>query len=135
MRIDHASSFVGGARHPVEQEEPAPRRCERLVDLAVDRNDAAERARCIGLAGADICRRAIAIDGDAARVVVLDDDRGGLGELEAQAERGVEIEDVVVRQLLAAEHLGPGDRRPRDARGRELPDTLGMQWRRLYELR
>jgi hypothetical protein len=42
---------------------------------------------------------------------VLDHDRGRLGELEREAERRIEIENVIVRQLLAAEHLGRGDRR------------------------
>ena len=55
---------------------------------------------------------------DAARVVVLDDDAGGLGELGRQCERGVGVEQVVVGQLLAVE-LGCRRRR----RGRRRRST------------
>ena len=41
----------------------------------------------------------------AARIRVLDDDAGRLGELERDAERRVEVEQVRVRQLLALMHL------------------------------
>ena len=44
---------------------------------------------------------------------MLDDDgRRRLWELEGQCERGVEVEQVVVGQLLALQHLGEAERRP-----------------------
>src|SRR3989442_1402174 len=43
---------------------------------------------------------------DAARIVVLDDHGGGRGELAHRPPGGVEVEEVVVRQLLALELPG-----------------------------
>ena len=40
----------------------------------------------------------------------------GLGEFAHQVQGAVEIEDVVVRQLLAVQHLGRGDAGMRDVR-------------------
>src|SRR5262249_22455831 len=45
-------------------------------------------------------------DGGAARVVVLENDRGGLSEELHEPQRAVEVEEVVVRQLLAMKDPG-----------------------------
>ena len=93
---------------------------ERLLDLArqlavdgaVDGDDAAERRHRIGLARAPVgVRDALVRDGRAARVVVLDDRRGRRGELGADPQRRVEVEQVVVGQLLALQHLRARQRR------------------------
>ena len=75
---------------------------ELARERAVDRDDAAERRRRVGgqrLAVGLLGRRR---EGAAARVAVLDDHAGRHRELLHEPRRGVEVEQVVERELLAA---------------------------------
>ena len=81
---------------------------------AVRRDDAAERRHRVALVGAPVrvgdgvgCagRR----DRDAARVGVLDDRDRGLGEVERGPHRGIRVDVVVVRHLLAVQLHGLRD--------------------------
>ena len=100
-----------------------------LVDRTVDRHDAAERRHRVGVARAAVRRRRRPPgDRDAARVVVLDDRHRRRRELGDDAHRRVEIEQVVVRQLLALQHLGARERRPgRVVRRRTPPSGAGSR--------
>ena len=77
----------------------------------VERHDAAERRQRVGLerarerVGARVAARA-----DAARLVVLDDHARRARELADQRDRGVEVEQVVVGELLALD--APREARP-----------------------
>ena len=84
----------------------------RVVDLAIEGDDAAERAHGVGFA-----RRAVGVGEhgrrrDAAGVRVLDDDGRGIFELAHGVERGVHVDQVVEAELLlpAAEALGAAER-------------------------
>src|SRR5262249_31905839 len=84
-------------------------RRRRLVHLAVEGQHAAVGAKWITFVSLPERLFERGADGRAAGVVVLDDDASRLGELAHQAERAVEVEDVVERQLLAVQHLCGGD--------------------------
>jgi len=71
------------------------------VDRLVERDDAAEGAQRVGRKRALVGLQRAGAERDAAGVVVLDDDARGLGEIAHEAARGVEVEQVVERQLLA----------------------------------
>ena len=86
-----------------------------------------------GFARAVIGGREIGVGRDAARVVVLHDHRGRRGELEREAERGVEVEDVVVREQFAAEDFGAGDRRAIRGR-RQRRARVGVERRALVRV-
>ena len=73
------------------------------VDRAVDADDAAEGRHRVARERRAVGLEHRAADGDAARVVVLDDRARRQLELLRQQARGVEVEHVVERQLLAAE--------------------------------
>ena len=67
-------------------------------------------------------------DRDAARVRVLDDHDGRHDELAQHAARALEVDEVVVRELLAAELLDLGEQmapRP-DLRGSRRADWCGF---------
>ena len=71
------------------------------IELAVERDDAAECRRRVGavrevVRGQQVCR-----DGDAAGIRVLDDHAGRLVELAHALEGRVGIREVVVREILA----------------------------------
>src|SRR5262249_17410561 len=88
---DLARGIVEGGRdHALEEGLAGPAR-QLAVDAAVDGDDAAEGRDRVGRA-----RQTVGLgDGgggrDAARVRVLDDDRGRAGELQGAAERAVEV--------------------------------------------
>ena len=67
----------------------------------VQRDDAAERAQAVGLARADVRLGDGGADRDTARVRVLDHGRRRHVELEHDANRGIEIEQIRERELLA----------------------------------
>ena len=85
-----------------------------LVDRPVEADDAAERRQRVGLARADVGLGNRGARRRAARVGVLDDHRRRLAELQHDARRGVEVEQVGERQLLALEHR-PARRGPSPA--------------------
>src|SRR5262249_6143943 len=99
----------------------------RLVQLAVESENAAEGAERIALVGFPERLLECGANGGAARVIVLDDHGGRLGELADEIEGAVEVEQVVVRQLLAVQCLGS-----RDAGGTLA--TLGVERRLLMRV-
>ena len=92
------------------------RSCRVLVRLASERHDPPERAHRVGLERRRVRGRERTLDGRAAGVVVLDDHRRRPEAFEVgrERERGVDVQPVVERHLLAldehlraAEHPGP----------------------------
>ena len=89
-------------------------------DRAVGRDHAAERRDRVALVRAQVragdrVERVRRGDGDAARVGVLDDRDGGLDHVERGAQRGIRVDVVVVRHLLALQLRGLRDAVPADA--------------------
>ena len=78
----------------------------RPVDRPVQADDPAEGADRVALVGALERLARSPADRGAAGVVVLEDARGRLGEHPDQPQGAVEVEQVVVRQLLAVQDLG-----------------------------
>ena len=85
---------------------------QRDIDRPIERDDAAEGGEAVRFAGAHVRIDRGAADCGAARVRVLDDRRRRLVEFEDDAQRGVEIEQVRVRQLLALQDCRPHRVRP-----------------------
>ncbi len=83
------------------------------VEFAVEGDDAAERGFAVGgigqLVGLADAAFVFRHHSHAARVGVLDDDAGRLGEALHAFQRGVGVGDVVERQFLALQLLGRGD--------------------------
>ena len=84
----------------------------RLINVAVEAEYAAERTSIRGIAGPGPDK---SLDqrlgrGGAAGVVMLQNHCRGAGEFANQIQRTIEIENVVIGQLLAVQHLGRGDR-------------------------
>ena len=71
------------------------------IDRPVQADDPAEGADGIALVGSSKASARLVGDRRAAGVVVLEDRGGGLGEVTDQPQGAVEVEQVVVRQLLA----------------------------------
>ena len=86
------------------------------IDGAVEGDDAAEGRGRIGLEGLFVGAEQLAVDGDAARVGVLDDDAGRAGEGLDAFPGGIGVADVVVRQFLALQLGVGGDGAWRDDR-------------------
>jgi hypothetical protein len=72
---------------------------------AIQRHDAAKRRQRVGVARADIRIGRAAARRGAAGIRVLDHRGGGLVELEHDARRRIEIQQVGVREFLACEDL------------------------------
>ena len=102
-----SSSYSGAIRTSTNCSASRARQLGR--DLAVERDDAAVGRHGVGgerlLVGL-LDRRG---DRDAARVCVLDDHAGRQRELPQHGARGVEVVEVVERELLAAEQVDPGE--------------------------
>jgi len=149
FEIDHALRHVGGqARHVVDahdaqvllgREQLHHARTElrrdhhfgvvlgdqpgRLqIDLAVERDAAAERGQAVGLVGAEIGLGQRAAAGDAARVVVLHDDGArGVVEVAQDVERVVGVGQVGFAGMLARlQQLGIGGQIAARREGRDL---------------
>ena len=75
------------------------------VDRTVQRDDAAEGGEAIGIAGAHVRVGRRTAGRGAARVGVLDDDGSGFVELQHDASRRIEIEQIGVRQFLALQDV------------------------------
>ncbi len=99
-RIARASSSTDGRDHGVDA-----RGDDRAGGLDVDRAIEGDRGpkgrQRIGLAGAHVRIGGARAGRGAARVGVLDERRGRFRELDHHPDRGIEIEQVRVRQLLA----------------------------------
>ena len=83
----------------------------RDVHRPIQCDHTSERRHRIGLAGPHVGFARVRSEGDAAGVIVLDDDRGRFLELLDQLQRGIRVQVVVVRHRLSMQGLGPGDRR------------------------
>ena len=84
-------------------EDLADRPGERLGERAVADDDAAERRLLVGGEGLVPRLAQVGVAADAARVGVLEDGDGRLGEFLDQLGGGGDIEDVVVGKFLAVE--------------------------------
>ena len=80
-----------------------------LVDLAIERQDAAEGAERIALVGLLEGRRpAVAPTAAPQGLLCLMTTAAGSANSRTRPRRAIEVEDVVVGQLLAVQHLGRG---------------------------
>ena len=104
--------YAGAIEHLEELRRDRLQR--RRVDRSVERDDAAEGAGGVGGERETVGIERRRGDGDAARIGVLDDDAGRLGEGLHALPRRVGVADVVVRELLALQLPVGRDR----ARGR-----------------
>ena len=95
-----ASSATAGRDHRLD-ERGRDRARDSASSCAVQPDDPAEGGQRIGFPRANVGLGGCRAGRHAARIRVLDDHRRRLGELERNAHRGVEIEQVRVRQLLA----------------------------------
>jgi len=86
------------------------------IDRPVETNDAAKRRQRISLTSAHIGVGYRRSAGDAARIRVLNHNRGRLAEFKRDPRGGVEVEQVRERQLLALMH----------GRGAEAGRTVGV---------
>ena len=104
----------------------------RHIDRAVEADDATKGRERIRVAGTHVGLGGAGAGRHAARIRVLDHRGGRFAELEHDAQRRVEIEEVVVRQLLALQDGGvaepvarilgvPGGALMRDSRRSEGP--------------
>ncbi len=81
----------------------------RRVELAVEGDDAAVRGARIGAVGTRVGVERRGRHSDPAGVGVLDDDAGGLRELAHALDGGIRVRNVVVRKVLALQHVRRGD--------------------------
>ena len=102
-------------------------RGHRCGHRPVGRDDPAERRYRVAVSCARACAlRDVVADGDAARVGVLDDRDGRLGEVVGSAVGGIGIDVVVVGHLLAVQLLGRGQPAGEVRRGVERRPWCGF---------
>ena len=116
LRAEHLQRFVGELRRHDDLQEDRLHQLGRLArHLAVRGHDAAEDRHLVRFVGLRPRLRDVAPRGRTAGIHVLQPHTERLVELAHDAERGVGVLNVVVRQLLAVELPGEGQRIGRPA--------------------
>src|SRR5262249_4624472 len=73
------------------------------VDDAIERQDAAKGGNRVACQGFQVCVSERGALGGAARIVVLDDDGGGIAKFGREAARGFEVDEIVVGEFFSLE--------------------------------
>src|SRR2546421_3517571 len=117
----------GGCRQHLDELALEDRGRGGRVELAVEGDDAAVRGARIGAVGTPVGVEGRGRHGDPAGVGVLDDDAGGLRELAHALDGGIRVHYVVVRKVLALQHV-------RGANPCAAPGRLAVQRRALVRI-